>query len=537
MGNKKYIYFLILAVTIVVENTLNILYSLVNKQTLNAIEYKNPGLFERTVILCILVLVLRSLFPYLRYLSIRLVRHMVFGLKISLFDKLLHLDMNWYESNHSGDGIKAINWDANSLKDSWFSHVYWVLGAVTLGISSIITMFIYSPLLSVISIVVSALTAFLSITLNNSMKGSSKQVLNAVVSLTKSFTDILDGINILKLYSGSSIVIDKFIDNNENVTQKEMERVKKASFLEMQSFLLGLFGSFGTILLGTYLVRNKYLDYGTVMAVATLQISLSNTMQRLGRSIATFNNSLVKASRVFDFLELNCEEHICENDKKCSKIQTNTADYYLDINNLSFAYPNRIPVFNHLSLHSKPNEKIIIKGESGCGKSTLLKLLLRFYDYKRGSIKINDIELVDYPINQLRELITYIPQDCYLFEGTIAENISYGRSSLTSRQDIIKAAKLAYAHDFISEFLDGYDTVVTEGGSNLSGGQRQRIAIARAFLKNSPILLMDEPSSALDSESELALHKAMKELMQDKLVIMVSHRDTADNDFDRVVIV
>lgn len=181
MGNKKYIYFLILAVTIVVENTLNILYSLVNKQTLNAVEYKNIGLFELTVILCILVLVLRSLFPYLRYLSIRLVRQMVFDLKISLFDKLLHLDMNWYESNHSGDGIKAINWDANSLKDSWFSHVYWVLGAVTLGISSIITMFIYSPLLSVISIVVSALTAFLSITLMVSHRDTADNDFDRVV--------------------------------------------------------------------------------------------------------------------------------------------------------------------------------------------------------------------------------------------------------------------------------------------------------------------------------------------------------------------
>lgn len=531
MGSKKYIYLTILLITIVIENTLNVLYSLVNKQTINAMEYRDVNLFRRAVILCIIVFVLRSLFPYLRYLSIRLVRQMVFDLKMKLFDKLLHLNMNWYENHHSGDVIKAINGDANSLKDSWFSHVYWVLGAVTMGISSLVTMFIYSPLLSVLSIVVCALTADISIKLNNSMKERAKKVQKAIVELTKNLNDILTGFSVLKIYSGSSIVIDSFINHNENVTYKEMERVKKASSLEMLSFLFGLFGSFGTILLGTYLVADKQLDYGTIMAVITLQITLSSTMQRLGRSIAIFSNSLVKASRVFDFMELSGDES-----GQCKNLQIQSANNYIDIQNLSFGYENDVKVFDDFCLHINQNEKIMVKGESGCGKSTLLKLLLRFYDYECGYIKINDIEILDYPINQLRELITYIPQDCYLFEGTIAENISYGKRDFGSKQEIINAAILANAHGFITEFADGYDTMVTSGGTNLSGGQRQRITIARAFLKNSPILLMDEPSSALDKESEMLVQKALRKLMQDKLVIMVSHRDSAESNFDRVII-
>lgn len=601
MGKHQFTYWLILITTIVTENVLNILYSYVNKQTLNAIEYSDMRLFRSAVILCVIVLILRCLFPYLRYFSIHLVRQMFFEVKSTLFDKLLTLNMSWYESNHSGDGIKALNWDANSLKDSWFSHVYWILGKVTIGISSLITMFIYCPLLAGISVVVCLMTATVTIYLNNSMKKSSKKVQEATVNLAKWLNDILAGFSILKMYSGSNIVIDKYLNENQNVTSKELERTRKASFLEMLNFLLGLLGSFSTILFGVYLVSKNMIDYGTIMAVVTLQISLSATMQHLGGAVTTFNNSLVKASRVFDFMDIGDVEDIM-----CSDIEDNcgvlnmtdsnardncsaqAGGCTIDIKNLTFSYNSHKNTLTNFNLNIGCNEKIMLKGKSGCGKSTLLKLLLRFYDYQNGHIKINNIDLKDYPVSKLRNMIAYIPQDCFLFEGTIAENIAYGlgaealhiynsinddnigdnifndinnrhnnfnkkinypisfnninstlntfnNNDVVTLSDIISAAKLAYADEFISQLPDGYETHINSGGTNLSGGQRQRIAIARAFLKNAPILLMDEPSSALDEESEKMINKALHKLMQNKLVIMVSHRDSGDEEFDRVV--
>ena len=601
MGKHQFTYWLILITTIVTENVLNILYSYVNKQTLNAIEYSDMRLFRSAVILCVIVLILRCLFPYLRYFSIHLVRQMFFEVKSTLFDKLLTLNMSWYESNHSGDGIKALNWDANSLKDSWFSHVYWILGKVTIGISSLITMFIYCPLLAGISVVVCLMTATVTIYLNNSMKKSSKKVQEATVNLAKWLNDILAGFSILKMYSGSNIVIDKYLNENQNVTSKELERTRKASFLEMLNFLLGLLGSFSTILFGVYLVSKNMIDYGTIMAVVTLQISLSATMQRLGGAVTTFNNSLVKASRVFDFMDIGDVEDIM-----CSDIEDNcgvlnmtdsnardncsaqAGGCTIDIKNLTFSYNSHKNTLTNFNLNIGCNEKIMLKGKSGCGKSTLLKLLLRFYDYQNGHIKINNIDLKDYPVSKLRNMIAYIPQDCFLFEGSIAENIAYGlgaealhiynsinddnigdnifndinnrhnnfnkkinnpisfnninstlntfnNNDVVTLSDIISAAKLAYADEFISQLPDGYETHINSGGTNLSGGQRQRIAIARAFLKNAPILLMDEPSSALDEESEKMINKALHKLMQNKLVIMVSHRDSGDEEFDRVV--
>lgn len=530
MGKNIYIYWGILVITIITENALELLYSYVNKKALNAVEYLDMGLFYQAVLLCIVVMVLKCFFPYLRYFMIKLVRKMVFELKLTLFDKLMRLDMGWYEKSHSAEGLKTLNWDANSLKDSWFSHVYWVIGKITLGITALTAMFLYSPLLAGISVFICIITAAISIALNNAMKKSSKKVQWAVVRLSKSLSDILAGFTVLKIYPGAAMVTDQFIDDNNDVARKEMQRVKKASVLEMLSFLLGIMGSFGTIIAGTYLVSQERMDYGTVMAVVTLQISLSGTMQRLGSSIATFSNSLVRAGRVFDFLELNCEEMTGG-----EEIYVRDGETSINISNLTFSYDGEKMIFDNWNLDIGPDEKVMLKGESGCGKSTLLKLLLRFYDYQGGTIKVNGTDIRKYPVRQIRDMITYIPQDCYLFEGTIAENISYGSSAEVTDRDLHKAAKLAFADEFIAEMPEAYNTVITSGGTNLSGGQRQRIAIARAFLKDSPILIMDEPSSALDSESEMMVHKALKELMKDRLVIMVSHRDSQKGEFDRIV--
>lgn len=530
MGKNIYTYWIILIVTIVIENVLHLLYSYVNKQALNAVEYSDMRLFRQAVIICIIVMVIRCLFTYLRYFMIKLVRKMVFELKITLFEKLMKLDVEWYEKSHSAEGLKTLNWDANSLKDSWFSHVYWVLGKLSLGITSLVAMLIYSPLLTGISVTICFITATISIWLNNAMKNNAKNVQSAMVKLSRSLSDILAGFTVLKIYPGSGIVTDRFIEDNNDVTVMEMRRVKKASVLEMLSFLLGIVGSFGTITVGAYLVSEKQMDYGTVMAVVTLQISLSGTMQRLGNSVAAFTNSLVKAGRVFDFLELTCEEELHGEEVADKAYETS-----ININRLTFFYDNQKKVFDNWSLNIKPNEKIMLKGESGCGKSTLLKLLLRFYDYQDGFITVNGIDLKQYPVRQIRDMITYIPQDCYLFEGTISENIAYGSKTEAAKEEIRRVAQLAFADEFIVQLPDKYDTLITSGGTNLSGGQRQRIAIARAFLKDSPILIMDEPSSALDAESETMVHNALKELMKDRLVIMVSHRDNGESDFDRVV--
>lgn len=358
-----------------------------------------------------------------------------------------------------------------------------------------------------------------------------------VVRMTGAFgaailRDILFGFTELKMYKGATIVCDYFYEENGNLLKDERIRASRAGRLEMITFFLGILASFGTIGVGAYLVSCGRMDYGTVMAIVSLQMGVSTMIQGFGSALTTLSASLVKAGRVFDFLEMDCEEGQTEGTLSLLKDATP-----IEIDRLTFSYDGEKRILNDFSLCIKKGEKVILMGESGCGKSTLIKLLLGFYQKINGSVKLYGRELKEYSLIQLRQIITYIPQRNYLFEGTIRENImigGIGREPITE-DEIVHAAKMAYADEFIRTLPQGYDTPLVAGGNNLSVGQKQRIAIARAFLKDSPILLLDEPSSALDVHSGKMISQALRELMKDKVVIMVSHKRDGFDTFDRVI--
>lgn len=540
IGIYRFPYWSIFAGTLLTSVLLTLAYPYMNKLIFNALEYNDKDLFMRAAALCILLLILNCLSPYERYFQMRVVRKIVFDIKIRLFEKLMKLDMNYYENHHSGEALKTLNWDANSLKDSYFSHIYWVFGNLATGVISITAMVIYSPVLTFISIGFCLVTVLVSIGINRQIKRMDKGIQEKIARLTARLSDILSGFTTLKMFSGSSIVLAHFQKENEQAAKEEKRRVQKLSVLEMVSFFLGILASFGTIGAGAFMAAEGRLDYGTVMAVVSLQLGVSSMVQSFGGSLATFSSSLVKAGRVFDFLESDCEEpgnHCIGKSEGGGLVEPRKDCRPIEIEDLTFSYGGKADVLKDFSMEVMDGEKMMLTGESGCGKSTLLKLLLRFYQPDSGKIRLYGHDINEYPLWQLRQLITYIPQNSYLFEGSIRENIAFGYTGKGQVSDaqIQKAARSAYAEEFISMLPQGYDTRLEAGGTNLSGGQRQRIAIARAFLKDSPILLMDEPSSALDVQSEKMIDQAMKELMKQKVVLMVTHRAAAFAEFDRVV--
>lgn len=210
MGKYRFAYWFILITTLIMESSLQILYSYVTKKTLNAIEFQNMQLFRTAVVVCVVIVILKCLFPYLRYFQIRLVRKMVYELKLKLYEKLLNMNMYFFNDTHSADAIKTLNWDANSLKDSWFSHIYWVLGKIVIVVSSIITMYFYNRMLTCISLIVSALTAFVSIKINQSIKKYVKKVQKKSTKLSMLLSDIISGFVTLKMNSGTKVVLNYF---------------------------------------------------------------------------------------------------------------------------------------------------------------------------------------------------------------------------------------------------------------------------------------------------------------------------------------
>lgn len=521
IGKYKVSYWTVLIMTLITSVVLNLTYPYMNKLIFNAMEYGDRGMFKKAVLICIILVVLNCLAPYRRYFQIKIVRKIVFDIKIALFEKLMKMDMAYYEKNHSGEALKTLNWDANSLKDSYFSHVFWVLGRLVNGVTSIIAMFVYSPKLTVVSVCFCLVTVYFSVAINKQIKQMDKGIQKKISHLTARLSDILSGFTELKMYSGATIVYDNYRDESEKVLKDEKKRAGKAASLEMGSFFLGILASFGTIGVGAYLAAYGQLDYGTVMAIVSLQMGVSAMVQSFGSALSTFSASLAKAERVFDFLELDCEEL---QDESIAEVKMDTAP--VEVKNLSFSYDGQKEVLKDFSLRLIKGEKLMITGESGCGKSTLLKLIIGFYKAEEGNIYLYGRDINEYSLFQRRQLITYIPQRSYLFEGTIRENIAVGGNGTNgvTEEEIVRAAKMAYADEFISALPQGYDTWVDDGGSNFSVGQKQRIAVARAFLRNSPILLMDEPSSALDVQSEKMINRAIEENMKEKVVIIVTHR-------------
>lgn len=551
MGKWKWKYISILMVTLIIWSVMEVVYSYMYKSIFQAVEYQNVTQFKVAVIMCTVYIVCRYFQPYLRYFQMKQVRMIVFDIKMVMFEKLTHLNMQYFEENHSGDVLKRLNVDANNLKTTYFSRVYQFLVLVFRGVAAIGAMLIYSPQLGIISIIFSLLSVIVSVKINQIIGCMSVEIAENVSKLTQRLVDIISGFLVIKMYDGAKMVMDCYEEDNKKVRQSMQKRTSVMSLLEMLSFLIGMLGNFGTIIVGILMVIQGKIDYGTVMGVVTLQISVSNMFQFLGSALANFTSAITEAQRVFDFLELDQLEgekqevtqftkmdsrqsNIAEVTIKQEELEKRDLEKGITVKGLKFAYSGKAPVLSDFNLHIEYGERVMITGESGCGKSSLLKLLLRFYEEQEGKIEIFGRDINDYSLAQIRNLITYVPQESYLFEGSIKENIQYGNISANEVM-IRKAARMAYAEEFIKDLPDGYDTRLIAGGKNLSGGQRQRIAIARAFLKNAPIILLDEPSSALDVESERKINLAMQELMRDKIVIMVTHRTNSFDQFDRQI--
>ena len=257
-------------------------------------------------------------------------------------------------------------------------------------------------------------------------------------------SNIIAGFVTLKMSSGAKIVLNHFYEESEEAFRLEKSRVKVEASFEMAAFLLGVIGSFGTIIAGTVLVSEGTLDFGTVMAVVTLQMSVSNAMQRLGGSISALTTSIVRASHVFDFMESDMEEQtnwVTDENPGKKEFKGENSDVFregqpiIEISDLQFSYNENDELKDKSKdctqlccgkMQISTGEKIMITGESGCGKSTLLKLIQRFYPVENEKIKIGGKDINEYELDELRNIIAYVPQDSYLFEGTIAENIAFG---------------------------------------------------------------------------------------------------------------
>ncbi|MED1799202.1 ABC transporter ATP-binding protein [Brevibacillus porteri] len=481
---------------------------------------KDPALLTRAIATMALMFLLLSIFsPFFSYIYRRCVRELIANIRLHVYQRLSKLPFDYYEQHHSGDTMSRLGNDVVLMENAYAEQLK-TLSIILLSlIGSIIGMFAMDWKIAVVLLLVSALTLYVNTLFAKSVRRIGDRMQKQMGMGTERLNDFLSGLPIIKMFHLHNVVTARYMEANEEVASSAIKQGHKHGLLEGTNFFIQFLSFGGMLVFGIMMVSKQMIGLGVLVALVQQQMLVTLAFLQLGQVITALQSSLAGASRVVDFLNEPLEPE--EYQKSSDKYQP--CESMLKLEQVVFGYTEATNVLDGVSLRVEQGQMAGLVGTSGSGKSTVMKLLLGYYPPASGSLYLLGKPMGAYSLAEIRSLISYVPQDAFLFEGTIEDNIRYGCLD-ASEEDVIKASKAAYAHDFIMELSDGYQTKTGERGAKLSGGQRQRIAIARAILKNAPILLLDEATSALDAESEYWVQQALTALMKDKTVLVIAHR-------------
>ena len=463
-----------------------------------------------------------------------------------LYEQVLSHEMKlpceYYENHHSGEMLSKVSFDLGRMGDIFGSRFRRVVMPFIMVVVFLVPMFALSWQLTLCLVAVNTVLIGVTMVLTGPLKSLSKKMSESNSIMTKHITDLIQGIIQVRMFPAGRKTVDRYNEEADVYAVKSDKRNMFSSLLECANTGFDLICNLVFLALGILFVQKGYTTLGAIAAIYTMYGRFSRQFLQMGKYIPELIAYLTYAQNIFDFLDEKTEDEVlsCEElyDNKL-KGQEYNADYSVNISNLTFSYikdENNAPivVLDNYNERIKAGEFVAVTGASGSGKTTLSKLLMGFYKPDSGMIEVCGNNLDDISLSAGRSFFALVPQDAILFNMSIMDNIRMGRLDATEAE-IIEAAKMANAHQFITEFTDGYDTVVGEKGMSVSGGQRQRIAIARAILKNAPIMLMDEATSALDNESERAVNETLQNLKGRMTIIMIAHRTSTIQMADRVI--
>lgn len=494
---------------------------------------KNTSDIQRSFSIMVIGLILvMIIIPIAKYVNQKIYILTVGKIKKRLYDHVQHLPMTYYESHQNGEFISKFNNDMSEVKNFYGDRMQNLLTSLLAGIGTGIFMFMLSVKLSIYVLTFGIVYVYVDKMISSKIRSINKEIQEMNAESTNVFSNIVNGFSCMKSYNAEDVMKKQYKISNIKIYKKSMQLVRYKSLLSAVSNIFGSLSFVGAMVLGSFLAFKGEISIGTVIGVIQLENGVNEMFQTLGDFIVDVQKSYASAERVYEIFDNPVEKDV--NDKVSTECDGIISEVVLD--NVGFKYENREFELKNINVNAQKGQSIAFVGSSGSGKSTIFKLLMRFYSAASGKIFIGGKDINEYSLEGLRGMISCVEQESHIFEGTIAENIGFGKSN-ASRDEIVMAAKLAYADEFIKSFSDGYDTLIGEKGVKLSGGQKQRISIARAFLKNSPILLLDEATSALDSDSETKVQKALEGLMKGRTVISIAHRLSTIINSDRIYVV
>jgi ATP-binding cassette, subfamily B, bacterial len=465
------------------------------------------------------------------YVLVAIGLRMVFKLRCALFEKIQRLSLRFHDNTSVGDSLYRVAWDSYSIQAIFNSGLIPVLTAVLtlLGVGALLIS--RDWLVAVAALVVCVALALLVRKLDRPMTQSSMKVHERESEITTRVQEALTGIRAVQAFGREDFESRRFRDQAESSLRASLS----LTVLQTASqTVVGLMLAAATAMLvwvSAYRVLQGRLHTGDVVLTVAYMAMLFRPLEALANTAAYIQSAVAGARRVFSILDAVPDV----TDAPGAMELTTPAQGALELRDVSFAYRPGEFVLKGINLEIAAGTTIALVGPSGAGKTTLVSLLMRFYDPVEGKILLDGRDLRTITLASLRRNVALVLQEPVLFGSTIAENISYGLGG-AGPQQIEAAAKAAGAHQFIMELPRGYDTKIGERGVNLSGGQRQRISIARAFLKDAPVLIMDEPTSALDAETETHLLEALKRLMRGRTTIIIAHRLSTIRGADRIIV-
>ncbi len=454
-------------------------------------------------------------------------------LRDALFEKSLRLPLSYYTDERKGDLMARMQSDVGEIEVAVISMLELIFREPLSIVIHLGVLIYWSPELTLFSIILLPFTALIISVIGKSLKRTAKQGQEQMGVVYSMMEETLGGIRIIKAFNAMKQVMGNF--KHENL--KHQKLITKAfRKRDLSSPLNETVGAFVMICIvwygGSLILDNPDGSNFTGQEFVAFIIVFSQLLrpiQGMARSVANLNKSKASQDRINDILTADEKIYEVENPIELPELKTEVA-----YNNVSFRYGDKY-VLKDISFSIPTGKTIALVGESGSGKSTIADLLPRFYDVQEGSITFDGIDIKDAGIINLRQQIGIVSQESILFNATIRENIAFGMLDATD-EEIIRAAKIANAHNFISEMPDGYATNIGERGNRLSGGQQQRISIARAILKNPPILILDEATSALDTESEYLVQEALDNLMKDRTSLVIAHRLSTIRNADKIIV-
>ncbi|MEN7375848.1 ABC transporter ATP-binding protein, partial [Bacillus licheniformis] len=489
------------------------------------------GFLGRITLILAGLYLLSALFTFLQhYLMAGVAQKTIYEMRQEVNEKLTRLPLKYYDKHSHGDTLsRAVN-DIDNINTSLQQALTQMITSVITIVGIIVMMLLISPVLTLVVFITVPLSMlavrFIASFSQKHFAAQQKELGDINGHVEEMFT----GHQEVKAFGHEEKAIQQFDEVNERLYQSGWKAQFISGLMMPMMTFIGNLGYVFVSITGGIFVLNGTLLIGGVQAFIQYTQQFSQPLVQAAGIANTIQSAIASAERVFSLLD---EEE--ETGETPASIDTGKLKGDVSFEHVAFGYDKNVPVIRDLSLHAKEGQTIAIVGPTGAGKTTIINLLMRFYELNKGSIKVGGTDISELSREQARSMFAMVLQDTWLFNGTIRENIAYGREGATE-EDIIRAAKGAYADDFIRTLPDGYDTVLGEDAQNISQGQRQLLTIARAILADPKILILDEATSSVDTRTEMNIQKAMNKLMANRTSFVIAHRLSTIKDADMILV-